>query len=89
MNIDDYRKQRSDSTKNSVNNYKRPRKILHSFINRILLTIIVFLIGMIFTKNSATNKKIISEHVYEESIHFSNFKKIYNKYFGKYIEEEN
>ena len=74
MNIDDYRKQRSDSTKNSVNNYKKPRKILHSFINRILLTIIVFLIGMIFTKNSATNKKIISEHIYEESIHFSNFK---------------
>ena len=62
MNIDDYRKQRSDSTKNSVNNYKKPRKILHSFINRILLTIIVFLIGMIFTKNSATNKKIISEN---------------------------
>lgn len=57
MNIDDYRKQRSDSTKNSVNNYKKPRKMLHSFINRILLTIIVFLIGMIFTKNSATNKK--------------------------------
>jgi hypothetical protein len=87
MNIDDYRKQRSDSTKTSVNNYKKPRKMLHSFINRILLTIIVFLIGMIFTKNSATNKKIISEHVYEESIHFSNFKKIYNKYFGKYIGE--
>ena len=35
------------------------------------------------------NKKIITEHVYEETIHFSNFKKIYNKYFGKYIEEEN
>ena len=87
MNIDDYRKQRSDSTKTSVNNYKKPRKMLHSFINRIMLTIIVFLIGMIFTKNSATNKKIISEHVYEESIHFSNFKKIYNKYFGKYIGE--
>ena len=75
MNIDDYRKQRSDSTKNSVNNYKRPRKILHSFINRILLTIIVFLIGMIFTKNSATNKKIISEHVYEEVFIFQTLKK--------------
>ncbi len=50
MNIDDYRKQRSDSTKTSVNNYKKPRKMLHSFINRILLTIIVFLIGMIFAQ---------------------------------------
>lgn len=83
MNIEDYRKNRSNIKDNS----KVPKKYIVQFINHVLLSIIVFLIGMILTKNNPNNKKMISKYVYEESIHFSNFKKLYNKYFGKYIGE--
>ena len=85
MNIDDYRKK--ISTKNNTKQNLKIKSSFKSFLNRTLLTIIIFLVGLILTKGNPDNKKIISQHLYEESIHFSNFKKLYNKYFGKYIGE--
>ena len=32
--------------------------------------------------------KKISKYIYEDSINFTSFKKIYNKYFGKYLGEK-
>lgn len=87
MNIDDYRKTRSTGSNNKHEQGQKLRKKVKSFINRFLLSVIVFLVGLIVTKESPDNKKIISQTLYEESIHFSNFKKLYNKYFGKYIGE--
>ncbi len=83
MNIDDYRKIRSNK-ETKVKTSKLHHKLV-SLINRTLLTIIIFLVGMIITKENPANKQMISHNLYEESINFTKFKKLYNKYFGKYI----
>jgi len=58
----------------------------------IFLLVALFLVNIIPIKKTMIVNRIrfINEWsilLYEESIHFSNFKKIYNKYFGKYIGE--
>ena len=83
MNIDDYRRSRNNNGKTKL----KLKKSVRTFVNKLLITTIIFLCGLIVTKNNPQYTKKISKYLYEESIHFTNLKKIYNKYFGKYIGE--
>lgn len=58
-------------------------------ISKILLTIIVFLIGMIIVKVNPTSKVILQKNIYEKSIKFTKFKELYKKYFGNILSLEN
>lgn len=59
-----------------------------NFLNRLLVTILIFLIGMICVKKDATFKEKISKIVYEQNISFAKVKKTYEKYFGALIPVE-
>lgn len=54
-------------------------------INKILITIIIFLIGMILVKKEPNTKIFLQKNIYEKSIKFTKIKEIYNKYFGKIL----
>lgn len=82
MNINEYRKNRNNKSNNIL------KSKLRSLINRVLVSAIIFLIGLITIKANPNYLKKINKYLYEESIHFSGFKKIYNKLFGKYIGEK-
>ena len=59
------------------------RKEIKKVLNKLLLSIIVFLIGMILTKTSF--KETIKTKLYEESLPFQKLKNTYNKYLGNII----
>lgn len=81
MNVDDYRRNRKNT---SDGNLKLKRRVM-SFINRILICIIILLSALIINKKNPNYSEKIQKFVYEESISFTKFKNLYNKYFGKYI----
>ena len=65
------------------------KKKIKILLNKLLLTILVFLIGLILIKNNSNLKKVIKENIYEKSIKFTKTKSIYEKYFGKYLSMDN
>lgn len=81
MNIEDYRKKESKSYKKKLVLKKGIRK----FINRCLIVIILFLCCLILLKSNNDFKNKLIKYVYEDNIHFTKIKKIYEKYFGKIL----
>ena len=72
-------------SKQSGNSNSNIRKILKKLISKCLLTVIVFLIGMILVKQNPALKKVIRKNVYETSLKFIEMKKAYEKYFGNIL----
>ncbi|MBR5370426.1 MAG: M23 family metallopeptidase [Bacilli bacterium] len=62
------------------------RKEIKKALNKLLLSIIIFLIGMILVKTKY--KETIKTKFYEESLPFQKLKNTYNKYLGNIIEVE-
>ena len=58
-------------------------------LNKILITIIIFLIGMIAVKTSPTIKVSLQKNIYEKSIKFTKVKQLYKKYFGNFLSLDN
>lgn len=54
-------------------------------ISKLLGVMILFLLGMILTKNNDYNKELIKEKVFERNIPFQRIKGVYEKYFGKVL----
>lgn len=54
-------------------------------LNKLLLSVIVLLIGMIAVKKNPELKTQIREQVYEKSIPFLKIKEKYKKYFGNFL----
>ncbi len=59
------------------------KKKIKQLLTQILLTIIIFLVGMIFIKDNPTNKQVLEEGIYEKSLKFTKVRQLYDKYFGK------
>lgn len=64
------------------------RKEIKLLFSKLLISIIVFLIGMILVKDNPNMKNILKENIYENSFKFVKTKKLYEKYFGKYLSLE-
>ena len=62
------------------------RKEIKKVLNKLLLSIIIFLIGMILVKTGL--KETIRIKFYEESLPFQKLKNTYNKYLGNIIKVE-
>lgn len=58
-------------------------------ISKVMLTIIIFLLGMITIKIKPTFKITIQENIYEKSIKFTKVKELYKRYFGNILSIEN
>ena len=64
------------------------RKEIKTALNKLLLSIIIFLIGMILVKSNSNLKETIKTKLYEESLPFQKLKNTYNKYLGNIIKVE-
>ena len=53
-----------------------------ALVTKTMLTIIVFLIGMIILKENPSTKKLIEKNLYEKSLKFTKMRQAYDKYFG-------
>lgn len=58
------------------------KKNVRNFLNKILITTIIFLIGLIIIKDNPNIKRIIKENIYEKSFKFMKSNNFYNKYIG-------
>ena len=58
------------------------KKGISRILNKILISIIIFLIGMIGVKKNPNLKKNMEKEIYEKNISFIKVKNIYKKYFG-------
>ncbi len=58
---------------------------IKTLLSKILLTTLIFLIGMILVKQNPKNKVFIQENIYEKSLKFTKIKELYNKYFGSVL----
>ena len=65
------------------------KKSIRKAINKILLLIIIYLIGMILIKGNNNLKDILREEIYEKSIPIIKNKINYEKYFGKLLPKDN
>lgn len=65
------------------------KKQIRIIISKTLITVIIFLIGMILVKNNSQYKNIIRETVYEKSLKFTKAKQLYQKYFGSVFSIDN
>lgn len=64
------------------------KKSIKKQCSKFLLTIILLLVGMIFLKQSPSNKRILEEKIYEQSLPFQKIKQKYEKYFGNILSVE-
>ena len=58
----------------------RLKKEVKNILNKTLLTILIFLIGMILIKENPELKTNIRKIFYEDNIKFINYKNLYEKY---------
>lgn len=61
------------------------KKSIRNTLNKFLITIIIFLVGMIMVKQNPNLKKSLKENIYEKSFKFTKSKKFYEKYFGNIL----
>ena len=61
------------------------RKEIKNLLNKLLLSIIIFLIGMILVKTNPKLKPTIKTKLYEESLPFQKLKNTYEKYLGNIL----
>ena len=64
------------------------KKSIKKAISKLLLSVIIFLIGMIIVKQDIKFKSIIQTKLYEESFPFQKFKSLYEKYLGNILSIE-
>ena len=61
------------------------KKNVRNFITRALITVIIFLIGMILVKSDSSIKNGILKQVYDTNFKFTKIKSVYEKYFGNIL----
>ena len=61
------------------------KKNIKILISKVLLSIILFLLGMIFIKSNPNKKEILQSNIYEQSFPFQEVKLFYEKYFGNLL----
>lgn len=61
------------------------KKSIRSFISRVLVTIVIFLFGMILVKSDVSFKNKILDNVYNKQFKFVQLGEIYQKYFGNIL----
>lgn len=79
MDIDEYRNNKKFKKKLVL------KKSVKVFISKCLITVILFLVCLILTKENSSFKNKIIKYVYEDRFKFTELKSIYEKYFGKIL----
>ena len=70
------------NNKDSKNKEVKKKNKLKSFINKLLILVVLFLINLIAMKSNSTYKDFIYDKVYNSNFSFVKIKEFYNKYLG-------
>lgn len=62
------------------------RKLILSFLNKVLICVVLFLVGLIVSRNM-TYKDYLYKYVYSYNLSFAEIENLYKKYFGNVIPE--
>lgn len=81
MDIESYRRSNHKKVKKKLT----LKKSIKRFINKCLIVVILFLGCLILLKSNTTFKNKLIKYVYEDNIHFTKLKSLYEKYFGKIL----
>lgn len=76
------------NTKKTIKKRLVLKKSVRNFCTRVLITVIIFLVGMILVKNNTEIKNVILEQIYNKNFKFTKAKKFYEKYFGDILSSE-
>lgn len=76
------------NTKKTIKKRLVLKKSVRNFCTRVLITVIIFLVGMILVKNNTEIKNVILEQIYNKNFKFTKAKRIYEKYFGDILSSE-
>lgn len=52
---------------------------------KVLISVIFFLVSMIYINFNSTNKELFKKYFFEENFNFNYFTNLYNKYFGEIL----
>lgn len=58
------------------------KKYISKLFNKVLFSVVFYLLAMIFINSSTQNKELFQTYVLEKNFDFSYFTNTYNKYFG-------
>ena len=67
---------------NGKNNEVKEKNKIKSFINKILILVVLFLINLIVMKSNNDYKDFVYEKVFNNNFSFTKVKEFYNKYLG-------
>jgi len=67
---------------NNKTNKDNNKSKLKSFINKILVLVVLFLINLIAMKSDTTYKDFVYDKIYNNNFSFAKIKNFYNKYLG-------
>lgn len=73
------------NTKKTVKKRLVLKRSVRNFFTRLLITVIIFLVGMIFVKSDHNVKNVILKQVYDKNFEFTKIKELYEKYFGNIL----
>mgnify|MGYP004530472173 FL=1 len=71
-----------DKINKNNNNNKKEKNRLKSFVNKLLIVIILFLANLILIKSNQKYRDFIEESIYNNNFSFAKIKNFYNKYLG-------
>ena len=71
-----------DKINKNNNNNKKEKNKLKSFVNKLLIVIILFLANLILIKSNQKYRDFIEENIYNNNFSFAKIKNFYNKYLG-------
>ncbi len=80
--LEKYKKKKNNYNKHNKNIIIEKSNYLNNILKKVLLSIILFLVFLISTKNNEKFKNIIYENVYQNNISFAKFNSWYKKYLG-------
>ena len=58
---------------------------ISKIFTKVLISIIFFLVSMIYINFNSTNKELFKKYFFEENFNFNYFTNLYNKYFGEIL----
>lgn len=73
------------TSKFKISRSKKDNNYVSKIFTKVLISIIFFLVSMIFINYSDSNRNLFNKYFFEQNFNFNYFTNLYNKYFGEIL----
>lgn len=73
------------TSKFKISRSKKDNNYVSKIFTKVLISIIFFLVSMIFINYSDSNRSLFNKYFFEQNFNFNYFTNLYNKYFGEIL----